>query len=334
MKMIKNKSLITIVFLAFLSSCSEVIHDHKETYTCPMHRQIRMDHPGECPICGMNLVKEEIPLRPKDESNSLNPEHTEGLEISSQKQQILNLETILVKRGVITKSISLSGQVAFDPEIFSTVSEYKSIGVDSEWGADLKKGVKLKLTKLGLSDRQIQYVISKNEKLFLTGRTGNKALLIFQAYENDIEQLKVGKWIDITNITDSKPALKAKIIAIGNLINQETRTLSIWTEADDPNFVFKPQMYIQGNFGITTQNVLRIPKEAVLPTGKSNLVYKKYENQQFSPSKVQLGFQSEEWAEVLSGLQEGDEIVSKANFLLDSETKLKLGDIRNDKHNH
>lgn len=330
---IKKIFYIVVLLSFFLVSCGETVHEHKDIYTCPMHPQIEMDHPGECPICGMQLVKKEDPLiDPDHENHSQSKEPV--LKLSDNKQSILNLETILVTKGSINKTINLSGQVAYDPEIFSTVNEYKSISTENEWGKEIRSGIKLRFTKLGLSEKQIHYILSKNSNLFLTGRSNQSALLVFQVYENDLSYLKVGKSIDLVNMSETKSASKAKIVAMGNLINQDTRTLSVWCEVKDPQEFFKPQMYVQGTYGIEKPNVLRIPKESILPTGKSDLVYQKTETNHYTPKKIKVGFTSTEWVEVLEGLEEGDQIVSKANFLLDSESKLKLGGDKNDQHNH
>lgn len=333
----KVKVLLYVVVITsfFLVSCGETVHNHKDVYTCPMHPQIEMDHPGECQICGMQLVKKEDPLlNPESEHENHNQTTEPDLKLSENKQSILNLDTIHVTKGTISKTINLSGQVAYDPEIFSTANEYKSIGTENEWGKEIRVGIRLRFTKLGLSDKQIQYILSKNENLFLTGRFNQTALLVFQVYENDLSYLKVGKSIDLVNLVDTKNSNKAKIVAMGNLINQDTRTLSVWCEVKDPQEFFKPQMYVQGTYGIEKPNVLRIPKESILPTGKSDLVYQKTETNHYAPKKIKVGFSSTEWVEVLEGLEEGDQIVSKANFLLDSESKLKLGGDKNDQHSH
>lgn len=332
--------LIVPILTVFLISCGETTHNHKEVYTCPMHPQIEMDHPGECPICGMQLVKKEndpiesehVNQSSKVEENS--PSIESGLKLSESKQAILNLETIVVTKGDIQKSLQVSGQVAYDPEIFATVNEYKSIPKDGEWGKELREGIRFKFAKLGLSDSQIRYALSKNTDLFLTGKSGNSALLVFQVYENDSPFLKLGNHIQLGAVNDSSFPKGAKIIAIGNLINVETRTLSVWCEVKDPANRLKPQMFVQGTYEIQKQNVLRIPKESVLPTGKSDLVYSKTGTNQFVPKKIKTGFSSSDWIEVKEGLNENDEIISKASFLLDSESKLKLGGDKNDQHNH
>lgn len=324
-----------LILSLFLVSCGGTVHNHKDIYTCPMHPQIEMDHPGECPICGMALVKKEDPLlEPESEHTNHTQSKEPDLKLSENKQSILNLDTVLVTKGAISKTINLSGQVAYDPEIFSTANEYKSIASGNEWGKEIREGIRLRFTKLGLSEKQIQYILSKNSDLFLTGRSNHIALLVFQVYENDLSYFRVGKFIDLVNPIETNSLHKAKIVAMGNLINQDTRTLSVWCEVKDPEEYFKPQMYVQGTYGIEKTNVLRIPKESILPTGNSDLVYQKTESKHYAPKKIKVGFSSAEWVEVLEGLDENDEIVSKASFLLDSESKLKLGGYKNDQHNH
>ncbi|MGV3666323.1 MAG: heavy metal-binding domain-containing protein [Leptospira bouyouniensis] len=336
----KSLLLISLLFALIIVSCRETSHNHKDVYTCPMHPQIEMDHPGECPICGMQLVKKEEAIEESNHANHISSEDENktkvesGLKLSENKQTILNLDTIVVTKGEIIKAITLSGQVAYDPEIFATVNEYKSVPNDGEWGRDLRQGIRLKFAKLGLSESQFRYALSKNVDLFLTGKSGKSTLVVLQVYENDSSYLKVGKKIELDNASDPSVPLVANIVAVGNLINQETRTLSVWCEVRDPMNVFKPQMYVQGYYEIQKLNVLRVPKESILPTGKSDLVYHKTGPNQFLPKKIKTGFSSSDWVEVTEGLSENDEIVSKASFLLDSESKLKLGGDKNDQHNH
>jgi hypothetical protein len=47
-------------------------------YTCPMHPEVVSDHPGKCPICGMNLVKKEKPAEQMNMNNDMGHMNMEG----------------------------------------------------------------------------------------------------------------------------------------------------------------------------------------------------------------------------------------------------------------
>ncbi|MEP0711811.1 efflux RND transporter periplasmic adaptor subunit [Algoriphagus sp.] len=87
-------------------------HDHVEsiagipiTYTCSMHPQIRQNEPGDCPICGMDL----IPL--ENESNDADPM---SISMSPTAMQLAGVQSLVVGNGVATKSIRLNGKIQED----------------------------------------------------------------------------------------------------------------------------------------------------------------------------------------------------------------------------
>ncbi|WP_039927393.1 efflux RND transporter periplasmic adaptor subunit [Leptospira vanthielii] len=331
----KNKivKFIILVFVVFGLSCADKGVVTGDIYTCPMHPQIEMDHEGECPICGMTLVKKE-PMIPSEKTNGkLNRETPESFSLSEDKQRLIGIETSTVAKGDIVKNSSFSGKVGYDPDLYSTYSEYRSLSGSIGPEAFIRKSARLKITKLGLSESQIQYLNRKSEDILLTGRSKNQVLIFVQVYEGEINQIVNGTPMEVK--ADSIPnfSFQGRVVASGNLVDETTRTLSVWCEVTDPANRLKPQMYVQSSAKIEKKNVLRIPREAVFPTGKREIVYVKQSENRFGPRSIQTGFVSTEWIEVLEGLVEGEEIVSKANFLLDSEAKLKLGGIH-DTHNH
>jgi Cu(I)/Ag(I) efflux system membrane fusion protein len=84
---------------------------------------------------------------------------------------------------------------------------------------------------------------------------------------------------------------------------------------------------------IPLKKALSIPKSALLNTGKHKLAYKKVSNEEFTPVFVKTGMETDDFYEVLDGLKGGEEIVVESNFLLDSESKIKLGGSSNE-HSH
>lgn len=106
------------------NSTSTTEHQHitnadKETiWTCSMHPQIRQGEPGDCPICGMDL----IPLE-SDQNEELNPM---AVSMSPTAMQLAQVQTLLVGKGNVTKSIQLNGKVQEDERLLHTQSSHVS----------------------------------------------------------------------------------------------------------------------------------------------------------------------------------------------------------------
>jgi Cu(I)/Ag(I) efflux system membrane fusion protein len=68
---------------------------------------------------------------------------------------------------------------------------------------------------------------------------------------------------------------------------------------------------------------LRIPQDAVIDSGTEKIVFVSLGHGKFQPRKVRLGEVSGHDIEVVSGLEPGEQVVTRANFLIDSESKLR-----------
>ncbi len=110
-------------------------------------------------------------------------------------------------------------------------------------------------------------------------------------------------------------------------LDQKTRTVQVRLEFENPAFELKPGMY--ANVQIQTrpkQNVTVIPNEAIIRTGERDIVFVAKGEGSFEPREVNLGMEGGERnneVEVLSGLIPGDRIVTSAQFLFDSESRLQ-----------
>jgi len=119
-----NYSLILLfgTFIGWLvfnpSQNKEVKHDHSTEvvqvtiWTCSMHPQIRMEQPGECPICGMEL----IPLV-KSSSSSIDPS---AIHLSKEAAQLANVLTSVVTKQIPVKEVRLYGKVQADERLFQS----------------------------------------------------------------------------------------------------------------------------------------------------------------------------------------------------------------------
>lgn len=85
----------------------------KKLWVCPMHPQIIQDHPGECPICGMDLVEMEQP----DEH-----QHVHGIQLDTATQQRLGVRLAVAKMQTLSQDIHTYGNVAADESLIFNLS--------------------------------------------------------------------------------------------------------------------------------------------------------------------------------------------------------------------
>jgi len=127
-KLFSNKYLLYILLVAagiligrvvfHPSSKTAEVHDHSEeteqtsVWTCAMHPQIKMSEPGQCPICGMDL----IPLS-RGGTVSIDPD---AIQLSSEAAQLANVATTVVSRQKPVSEVRLYGRVAADERLIQS----------------------------------------------------------------------------------------------------------------------------------------------------------------------------------------------------------------------
>ncbi|MCX5886374.1 MAG: efflux RND transporter periplasmic adaptor subunit, partial [Proteobacteria bacterium] len=106
-------------------------------------------------------------------------------------------------------------------------------------------------------------------------------------------------------------------------LDQTSRTLKVRFELPNPQGKLKPEMYANVDIKIDLGKRLAIKDEAVLDTGKRQIAFVDKGDGYFEPRELKLGSKVENYYAVLSGLTEGERVITSANFLIDSESKLK-----------
>ena len=144
--------------------------------------------------------------------------------------------------------------------------------------------------------------------------------------EADIKAIKPGQQADIRAVSYPDELFKAKVNFISPMLNPETRTLEVRLDVTNRNYRLKPDMYVKVEIGSAGYewNIV-IPRNAVIRTGKMDIVYIKKDNNVFSPVMVTIGGEQDGKYLITSGLSEGDEIVTSAGFLIDSESQIQTG---------
>ena len=117
---------------------------------------------------------------------------------------------------------------------------------------------------------------------------------------------------------------KGKVDFIYPTLDPKTRTLKVRLQFDTPNKHMKPNMYAKvAIFGTPMKNILTIPREAVIRSGRGERVIQALGEGRFKSRKIRVGMESMGWVEVLSGLQDGENVVTSAQFLIDSQASLQ-----------
>ena len=81
-------------------------------------------------------------------------------------------------------------------------------------------------------------------------------------------------------------------------------------------------------YGGARKDVIVIPREALIRTGREERVILSLGEGRYQPRKVVAGIESGDWIEILSGLDEGETVVTSGQFLIDSEASLKASLMR------
>lgn len=142
-------------------------------------------------------------------------------------------------------------------------------------------------------------------------------------FQNDVGRLKPGDSAQVT--VDAYPGrhFNGRIDQILPQVDMTTRTVRVRLVFSNPGLVLKPGMYVNIAIAIPLGRQLVIPSSAVLQTGMRSIAFIDHGNGNLEPRTIQTGPQLDDAVVVLGGLKAGEQVVSSANFLVDSEAQLQ-----------
>lgn len=106
-------------------------------------------------------------------------------------------------------------------------------------------------------------------------------------------------------------------------LDPKTRTAKVRFEVDNSDEKLKPDMYANVELTVNLGTRLSVPQEAVIESGQKQLVFIHLGGGRLEPRLIKTGVKTGSHYEVVAGLKEGDHVVTSANFLIDSESRLK-----------
>ena len=152
----------------------------------------------------------------------------------------------------------------------------------------------------------------------------SRVWMIGDVFEQDLALVRVGSKGTLGVSAYPDRTFPGELTFIYPTLNTETRTARVRFELANPQGQLKPGMYgtVQIDAG-PKREVLAMPESAVINSGNRQVVLVALGEGRFAPREVKLGARGDGFVEALSGVKEGDQVVTRANFLIDAESNLK-----------
>jgi Cu(I)/Ag(I) efflux system membrane fusion protein/cobalt-zinc-cadmium efflux system membrane fusion protein len=242
----------------------------------------------------------------------------------------------------------------YSPELVAAQGEYLLALRTQGAGSALARSARRKFKLWDVSDREIEaiaksrevrrtlairsprtgFVLQKNvvegarvmagQDLYQIGDL-RRIWVTAEIYEFDAPWVEVGQPAQMELSHEEGKVYEGKVAYIYPTLNAVSRTLTVRLEFENPDIRLKPGMfatvYIQYR---RVDDVLAIPTEAILDSGRRKIVFVSAGDGRFEPSEIVTGLVGDRhMTEVLSGIEEGEEIVVSGQYLLDSESQLQ-----------
>jgi membrane fusion protein, copper/silver efflux system len=147
--------------------------------------------------------------------------------------------------------------------------------------------------------------------------------VLADVYELNLPFVKVGIPAQIQLPYQAGKLLHGRVTFIDPTLDEKTRTVKARLEFSNPGEMLKPEMYVDVVFGGTLGRGIAVPESSVISTGERMIVFVAKEDGVFEPREVSTGVKIRGFYEIKKGVAAGEKVVIGANFLLDSESKLK-----------
>ncbi len=144
-------------------------------------------------------------------------------------------------------------------------------------------------------------------------------------YEYELPWVRKGMAAEMELAYIPGKRFKGKVLFIYPYLEAKTRTAKLRLSFSNPGYQLKPGMYADIFLkSVVAKKSLVIPQEAVIDSGVRKIVFVAIGKGKFQPRNVNIGLEgNENEFQVLEGLSEGEEIVLSAQFMLDSESRLR-----------
>lgn len=151
----------------------------------------------------------------------------------------------------------------------------------------------------------------------------SKVWVLADVFAGEAEYIKPGMKARVSLPQQSK-SFEATVSDILPPFDAAARTLKVRLEASNPDYLLRPDMFVDVEFFAPLPPAITVPAEAVLDSGLRTTVFVALGDGVFEPRPVATGWRFDGNVQILEGLNPGENIVTSGNFLLDSESRMRL----------
>ncbi|MDO6774460.1 efflux RND transporter periplasmic adaptor subunit [Shewanella sp. 3_MG-2023] len=245
----------------------------------------------------------------------------------------------------------------YSPELINAQDDYLQaldyLEQDNQRGGILERKARQRLALLGVSSKIIQQLETSGETAFRVPfyapqdgvvsqmdirdgmyiQPGNALIelvdlstvwVIADVFENEQSWLEKGRPAEVTASAQGLFDLESDIDYIYPELDPVTRAMRVRVKLANPNASLRPGTLVDVSlFGGPKRNIITIPTEALILTGRENRVVVQRHDSGFTSVPVKVGIIAQGKAEIIEGINEGDHVVVSGQFLLDSEASIQ-----------
>ena len=175
---------------------------------------------------------------------------------------------------------------------------------------------------INIGAREGQYVTPQTELYAIADLT--KVWVYVDIYEDELPWVHVGDEASITVADLPGQVFQGTLSYIYPYAESKTRTIKVRMEFENADLLLKPNMYADVTIEASSfPDAIVVPSEAIIRSGVRDQIFVQRAPGKFEPREVTLGISSKGWTQIETGIAPGDEIVVSAQFLIDSESKLR-----------
>jgi RND family efflux transporter MFP subunit len=142
--------------------------------------------------------------------------------------------------------------------------------------------------------------------------------------ESEIGKMQVGREVDLRFSAHPGKVFKGKVSAISPIVNPEYKTCKVFVDVENPEEELKPGMHAEVEIAAEIhKNKLLIPQDAILTRSQRKLLFV-VEDGLAKWRYIEIGLENEEYAEVLDGVKEGEQVIVEGHFTLAHDARVKI----------